>query len=240
MRGIAMTRERGPSASRQTRGVLRASIRARKPLFWNVDTQVDFIDPAGKLYVAGAEALLSNLEWLTRHARSQGIRVVASMDTHVPADEEISDHADFHATFPPHCLRGTPGQEQVPATRAVAPVVIENRPHNAATLRRLISRQREIVLYKNRFDVFTQPNTSLLLEILKPGRIVVYGVALDVCVYHAVQGFLSRGDARVTVVCDAVRALDLARGEQILRDWERCGVDVVEAAELRVSLRRPR
>jgi nicotinamidase/pyrazinamidase len=227
-----MVREPVPSGRPQPRRVLRVSVRTRTPLFWNVDTQVDFIDPSGKLYVGGAEVLLSNLECLTNHARSKGIRVVSSMDAHVPADEEISDHADFRSTFPPHCLRGTPGQEQVPATRAVAPVVIENRPYTAVRLRGLVSRHREIVLYKNRFDIFTQPNTSLLLEIFKPGHIVVYGVALDVCVYHAVQGFLSRGDAKITLVRDAVRALDLARGEQILREWERRGVAMVATADV--------
>jgi nicotinamidase/pyrazinamidase len=209
---------------------LRVSGRVRKQIFWDVDTQVDFIDPAGKLYVSGAEGLLANLERLTRHARSQGICIVASMDEHVPDDEEISDHADFRSTFPAHCMRGTPGQEQVPATRAVEPVVIENRPYTASTLRRLVSGRREVVLRKNRFDVFTQPNTSLLLEIVKPRRIVVYGVALDVCVYFAVEGFLSRGDIKVTVVRDAVRALDLARGEQILSKWEQRGVNVVGTA----------
>jgi nicotinamidase/pyrazinamidase len=209
---------------------LRVSGRVTKQIFWDVDTQVDFIDPAGKLYVPGAESLLPNLECLTRHARSQGICIVASMDEHVPDDEEISDHADFRSTFPAHCMRGTPGQAQVPATRAVEPVVIENRPYTAATLRRLVSGRREVVLRKNRFDVFTQPNTSLLLEIVQPRRIVVYGVALDVCVYHAVEGFLSRGDIKVTVVRDAVCALDLARGEQMLSKWVKRGVEVVGTA----------
>jgi nicotinamidase/pyrazinamidase len=227
-----MAREGVSSASKERPRGLRVPGCAGKPLFWDVDTQVDFIDPSGKLYVSGAEGLLPNLECLTRHARSQGICIVASMDDHVPDDEEISDRADFRSTFPAHCMRGTPGQEQVPATRAVAPAVIENRPYTASTLRRLISRRREVVLRKNRFDVFTQPNTSLLLEILKPRRVVVYGVALDVCVYHAVRGFLSRGDIKVTVVRDAVRALDQARGEQILRDWEQCGVEVVGTAEV--------
>src|SRR5450759_1232450 len=30
-------------------------------LFWDVDTQFDFLHPAGKLYVPGAETIISNL-----------------------------------------------------------------------------------------------------------------------------------------------------------------------------------
>ena len=30
-------------------------------LFWDVDTQFDFMHPAGKLYVPGAETIISNL-----------------------------------------------------------------------------------------------------------------------------------------------------------------------------------
>jgi nicotinamidase-related amidase len=30
-------------------------------LFWDVDTQFDFIHPVGKLYVPGAETIISNL-----------------------------------------------------------------------------------------------------------------------------------------------------------------------------------
>jgi nicotinamidase-related amidase len=30
-------------------------------LFWDVDTQFDFMYPAGKLYVPGAETIISNL-----------------------------------------------------------------------------------------------------------------------------------------------------------------------------------
>ena len=42
-------------------------------LFWDVDTQVDFVDPGGVLHVPGAEAIVPNLEALTVHARRMGI-----------------------------------------------------------------------------------------------------------------------------------------------------------------------
>jgi len=202
-------------------------------IFWDVDTQADFIEPGGRLYVPGAENLVANLERLTTYARRAGIQIVADICDHTEDDDEISAHPDFKSTFPPHCLRGTPGQEKIAATRCVAPLWIENRPYPLALLRRQVGAHRgEIVLKKNHVNVFTQPNTNLLVEVLQPRRIVVYGVALDVCVYHAVEGFLSRGDLHVTVVRDAVRAIDPARGDALLRSWEARGVRVATTAEV--------
>jgi hypothetical protein len=37
-------------------------------VFWDVDTQVDFMSPEGKLYVPGAETIAPNLGRLTDYA----------------------------------------------------------------------------------------------------------------------------------------------------------------------------
>jgi nicotinamidase/pyrazinamidase len=42
-------------------------------LFWNVDTQFDFVSPQGKLYVPGAELLKTNWSKLTQLAKSKSI-----------------------------------------------------------------------------------------------------------------------------------------------------------------------
>ena len=41
-------------------------------IFWEVDAQVDFMLPGGKLYVPGAEKLLPNLRRLTDAATPAG------------------------------------------------------------------------------------------------------------------------------------------------------------------------
>ncbi len=79
-------------------------------VFWDVDTQVDFMSPDGKLYVPGAETLAPNLGRLTDYAHANRITIIASADDHVMAHAEISETPDFQDTFPPHCMRGTPGQ----------------------------------------------------------------------------------------------------------------------------------
>ncbi|MBI2614538.1 MAG: hypothetical protein HYW52_02435, partial [Gemmatimonadetes bacterium] len=47
-------------------------------IFWDVDTQYDFMRADGKLYVPDAERIIPNLAQLTGAAHQHGIRVVAS------------------------------------------------------------------------------------------------------------------------------------------------------------------
>ena len=91
-----------------------------RTVFWDVDTQVDFMLPSGSLPVPDAERLRPNLGRLTETARAQRITIVHTADDHDPHDPEIADDPDFVETFPAHCLRGTPGGgEKVPQTQAV-------------------------------------------------------------------------------------------------------------------------
>ena len=93
-------------------------------VLWDVDTQVDFMLPGGKLYVPGAEQTAPAMRALVDAARVAGIPHVASADDHELTDEEISDRPDFSATYPPHCLRGTRGARKVPETEQEDPVPI--------------------------------------------------------------------------------------------------------------------
>lgn len=202
-------------------------------VFWDVDTQVDFMRPEGRLYVPGAVEISGALAALTRHAASNGIVRVASVCDHVPEDDEISDTPDFVTTFPPHCLRGTPGQAKVPETAFVRPVVVANRPEDPALLATRLGRQSgEVLIEKNHFDVFTNPNTSAVLDMLSPDTVVVYGVAQDVCDAHAIAGFLRRGGLRVVFVLDAARSIDAARGAALVAEWKRQGVEMMQAADV--------
>ena len=207
-------------------------------VFWDVDTQVDFMRPEGKLYVPGAVEIGPALDELTRAAARPGIVRVASVCDHVLEDDEISGTPDFRNTFPPHCLRGTPGQAKVPETALADPLVVPNRPEDPALLASRLARHAgEVLIEKNHFDVFTNPNTSAVLDTLAPDTIVVYGVAQDVCDAHAIAGFLKRGGLRVVFVEDAARPIDAARGAALLADWKRQGVEVMRTAEVLAAFR---
>ncbi len=199
-------------------------------VLWDVDTQVDFMLPEGKLYVPGAEQTLPAMRRLVEAARAAGIPHVASADDHELTDAEISDTPDFETTYPPHCLRGTPGAARVPETEQEDPVPIGLEP-----LLDHWPEGRELVLLKKRFDVFTNPNTDRLLQQLDPYDVVVFGVATDVCDDATIRGLLARG-RRVRFVEDAARGLDEDRVAACTAAWLEAGVEFTTADEVVASL----
>jgi nicotinamidase-related amidase len=85
-------------------------MRQRRYVFVDVDTQRDFLDPDGTLFIRGAEAIRPNLARLAAFAREHRIPVIATACAHEP------DEADPEP-FPPHCLVGTPGADRIEETR---------------------------------------------------------------------------------------------------------------------------
>ena len=201
-----------------------------KVIFWDVDTQYDFMKADGKLYVPDAEHIIPNLRKLTDFAHGHGVRIVASADDHVREHAEISDAPDWKATFPPHCFRGTPGQKKIPETTLRDPLVIEPE------LQEVKAPRGDILFHKHHFDVFTNPNVLPVVDALDPQDIVLYGVALDVCVKYAIEGLLEhRPHIRLFAVVDAMKPIDRDVAEHLLREWGDEGVRLVKTSEVVVG-----
>lgn len=200
-----------------------------RTIFWDVDTQYDFMKSDGKLYVTGSEAIIPTLRQLTDYAHAHHLTIVASADDHVPGHRELSDTPDFRETFPPHCMRGTPGQRKIAETALRNPLVIEpDAVEPAALARRVRVHDGDILFHKHWFDVFTNANVLPVLDALAPDRIVFYGVALDVCDRYAIEGLLQHRPAiRLSLVTDAARAIDPSAVEDLLADWRRRGVELI-------------
>jgi len=194
-----------------------------RPVLWDVDTQVDFVHANGKLAVPGAEEVVPNMARLVRWAHEAGITHVASADDHEHGDPEISEDADFERTYPPHCLRGTAGAAKIPETAQHDPVAIPQEPLAPGELARVVRGHRELLIPKKQFDVFTNPNTAALVELLDPSEVIVFGVATDVCDHAAVMGLVARG-RRVAFVEDASRGLSEERVAACLAEWRDSGV----------------
>jgi nicotinamidase/pyrazinamidase len=190
-------------------------------VLWDVDTQVDFVHPDGKLAVPGAMEAVPAMARLVSAARVAGIPHVASADDHELTDAEISEEPDFSSTYPPHCVRGTRGAARIPETEQVDPVPLALTDVPGKWLR-----GREFLLHKKSFDVFTNPNTDHLLALLDPDEVVLFGVATDVCNDAAIRGLLARG-RKVAFVEDASRGLDAARTDACLASWRAQGVGFV-------------
>jgi len=204
-------------------------------ILWDVDTQVDFMEPSGKLYVPEATSVAAAMERLVDAARSAGVVHVASADDHELTDPEISDTPDFENTYPPHCLRGTRGAEKILETKQRDPLPLSLTPFPPGLVPRLIAGRREILLLKKTFNVFTNPNTDPLLDALDPDEILVFGVATDVCDDAAIRGFLQRG-RKVGFVEDAARGLDERRVADVTAAWRERGVAFTTAEEAIASL----
>jgi nicotinamidase/pyrazinamidase len=200
----------------------------KRPIFWDVDTQHDFMRASGKLYVGDSEAIIPTLAALTAYAHDRGIRIVASADDHAPGHRELSDAPDFAESFPEHCMRGTPGQRKIPETTLRDPLVIEPDQPFPPGVR---AHRGDFLLHKHWFDVFTNPHVLPLLDLLDPPDIVLYGVALDVCNRYAIEGLLRhRPGARIHLVTDATRAISPEKSAALLSDWERRGVRLAASA----------
>jgi nicotinamidase/pyrazinamidase len=205
-----------------------------KLIFWDVDTLYDFMRSDGKLYVPGSEEIIPALREITSFAHAHGIPIVASADNHELSDPEISDSPDWKVTFPPHCMRGTPGQLKIAETELRDALVIEPEPMDPDVLtQQILAHRGDILLHKQALDVFTNANVPTLLRALEPEAVVIYGVATDFCDRYTVEGLIRHlPQAEMFLVTDAVRAIYPAEGERLLADWRNRGVKMITARQI--------
>jgi nicotinamidase/pyrazinamidase len=210
-------------------------MKAETTLFYDVDTQRDFLEPDGKLYVKGADRIIPALERVTRLARELGCRIIASVDRHFSNDPELKRNG---GDFDDHCMDGTPGQRKIAATAPRNPHFLENRDLSDAELDAALAHRGELVIEKQRFDVFAgnRHANSILARILRGYTdVVVYGVYTEVCVNDAVRGLLKLGP-KIHVVTDAVADIGAA-GPGYREQWRAAGVELLTLAELSARLR---
>ena len=204
-------------------------------ILWDVDTQVDFVEPGGKLYFDGAEKAKPAMARLVEAARAAGVIHVASCDQHELSDPEISEDPDFDTTWPPHCLLGTRGAEKIAETKQLDPMPLPLVPLPSATLRRVLRGRNEILVPKKYYDPFTNPNTETMLDTLDPDEILLFGVATEICDDAAVRALVRRGRS-ITFVEDAARGVDESRAAACVAEWREGGVRTTTAEEAAATL----
>jgi nicotinamidase/pyrazinamidase len=173
-----------------------------KTVFVDVDTQIDFLFPAGALYVPGAERLLPAIARLNHFAAAQQIPLISTTDAHSENDPEFRQ-------WPPHCVAGTTGQLK-PSETLVA---------------------NQIIVEKQALDVFSNPNFPALLDRLAADRYVVYGVATDYCVRCAILGLLGTGKP-VALVTDAIAAVKPEDGTRTIAEFTAHGGTLTTLSQL--------
>lgn len=189
-----------------------------RPLLWDVDTQVDFVRAGAKLPVPGAEDAAPAMARLVRWAAERGLIHLATADDHELTDPELSDEPDYETTYPPHCLRGTPGAARIPETAQLDPLPLSLTPYPPGLLPRLVDGHRELLVLKKTYSAFSNPNLEPVLASLAPSEVIVFGVATDVCNHAAIMGLRARG-YRVAFVEDASRGLSEERVAAAFDAW---------------------
>lgn len=190
-----------------------------KTVFFDVDTQIDFLFPAGALYAPGAEHVVGNVATLNRYAARNGIPVISTVDAHAENDPEF-------ARWPAHCVVSTAGQQKPSVTLLDKRVVVPNSDCAVS-----LDGAHQVLLEKQANDCFTNVNLPRLLRECAAGRYVVYGVVTEICVKYAAFGLLRSGQ-QVELVSDAVRSLDDKLAQQMIADFTAQGGILTTVAEV--------
>lgn len=189
-------------------------------IFFDVDTQRDFMDADGALAVPNAEAIKPNLERLLLAAERHKITTISSRCAHEPGDAEFE-------IFPPHCLDGTPGAERVFAELPRLPrteIRVDAQEDASARL----AAGAHYIVKKQAFDLFTNRwlNGLRRAGAFRSETCVVFGVATDYCVRACALG-LAGAAGRVLVVEDAMRGVAAETTAQTLLEMRDAQVEFI-------------
>ncbi|MBI2547333.1 MAG: cysteine hydrolase [Candidatus Aenigmarchaeota archaeon] len=210
-------------------------------IFYDVDNQNDFIKGSGALPVHGAEALIPNLEALTRYAERHGIPILGSVDRHFGTrsykNKEEEELSIWGGPFQNHCMDGTEGQKKIPGT-LLRDVVYIGSP------RGLLSRKldaQQVIFEKQSYDVFHSPgnlggnrNIARALRMLDATEAVLYGVATDYCVKAAALGMRRLLGKKIDlyVVTDAIKPVSPETEKEALNAMGKVNVQFVTAKDV--------
>ncbi len=219
---LALTRKLKSQIKRRT---------SEKIIFMDIDTQFDFVEEKGALYVRGAEKLKRNFKKLTGFARKHNILIVSSQDSHAKDDPEFNE-------FGSHCLKGSEGHRKIEGTVLDRYKILSlNKAYSLRELKKIIASYPQVIFEKDVINLFSNPNAYNLLEAIFPDRIYVYGLVTEYCIKEAVEKLIAE-EFSVVVVEDAIKEIWPAKKRKLFSLWKKKGVKFTTAAELLKSLSR--
>ena len=189
--------------------VIKNIIMKNETVFVDIDTQFDFMNPNGALYVPDAENIIDNIKRLFDYAKEHKIKILSSTDAHQVDDPEFK-------LFPPHCVKDTPGNQKIEASTCKDNIIIENIEQD---ITESMLDHEQIIVESQTFDIFDSINTDEIAKKLDARSYVVFGVAADYCVKAAVLGLLKYG-YNVSLVTDATKAITKEGKEEALKEMK--------------------
>jgi nicotinamidase/pyrazinamidase len=175
-----------------------------------VDVQNDFCE-GGSLAVAGGAAVAQAVS--ERLAEGHGYaHVVATKDFHIDPGSHFSDHPDYAASWPPHCVAGTAGAEFHPNLDASAVEAVFRKGQHAAAY--------------SGFEGADDDGTPLGDWLRGHGvdEVDVVGIATDYCV-HATAADAARAGFSTRVLLDLTAGVAPASTAEAIADLRAGGVE---------------
>ncbi|MFC2038571.1 isochorismatase family cysteine hydrolase [Chloroflexota bacterium] len=144
-----------------------------------VDMIRGFFEKKFPLYV-GDECLgiIPNIRHLLNNGKASGSDIIFLCDCHAPDDLEFK-------MFPSHCIGGTEEVEIIPG----------------------LSEYPGDIIYKQRYSGFFETSLEEKLKAIQPEKLIVCGVATNICVMHTVADARNRYYI-VEVPVDCVASFD--------------------------------
>jgi nicotinamidase/pyrazinamidase len=177
-----------------------------------VDVQNDFCE-GGSLAVAGGAAVAAAVSGRLRADRHGWDHVVATRDHHVDPGAHFSTEPDFVDSWPPHCLRGTPGASFHPEL-------------DVAGIEAVFDKGEYTAAYSG-FEG-TEPDGATLRSWLRDRAIDavdIAGIATDHCVRATALDAVAAG-FRTRVLLDLCAGVAPASTERAIEELRAAGVTV--------------
>jgi nicotinamidase-related amidase len=174
-----------------------------KTIFYDINTQRDFILHDGKFHIEGAENLVPKWKAITDLARDQKVQIVCSVDCHLPGDPQLKS---WGGSYPDHCMAGTPGQQKIAETAPLYPLMLENREYTPDEIQKVLDHEGEIVFRRQQFEKLADNAhlSAILRLVLRPYQdIVMYGVYTEACVAREITALIGVGP-KLHLIIDAV------------------------------------
>ena len=180
-------------------------------IFYDVETQNDFMNPGAPMYAPGVEIIKPTLRQLREYAEQNNIMLAAGMDVHFGTPEYAKREVELqrnNGPFPDHCMAGTDGMNKIVETEFNGvrhPHYLDEHVDTKIFDQGL--KQGGIVFEKQMYDIFTNPAIEDFIKYADVKEAVVYGVLTDWCVKDAVLG-MQRNNVQTYVVKEGIYALN--------------------------------
>lgn len=188
----------------------------------DMNTQCDFLLPKGALPVANRAEVLPNIRRIMNWGRVGRFPVLSSLESHRIGESNNG--------LPPYCIDCSKGQKKLPFTLMPRRILLQgdntlDLPHDP------FRRYQQVIFTKRDCDFLSNPKADRLINALRIGCIVVFGVLAEQCIKMTVLGLLARR-RRIIVVRDACGYWYAGEGELAFRQMEAKGALLASTDEL--------